>query len=164
MAQSPYPIPIFSCLDCVQPFTGEIGDFNWVEKKVNFSCPQRLLSHLPFQGSGVYSRSACEFLLHYNIIKTSHIKYVLNASSHIRSELLKDALDKIAEAWGEHVHGKRAINMCVGIMMQKQEYDVEIQKGWICCSRLPVEADNEEGEKKPEEGDRMERGGESKEI
>jgi hypothetical protein len=123
MAQSPYPIPIFSCLDCVQPFAGEIGDFNWVEKKVNFSCAQRLLSHLPFQGSGVYCKSSVLFLVHYNIIKTSHIKYVLNASSHIRSEALKDALDKITECWPEKdPRQKRCVNMAVGIMMQKQEY------------------------------------------
>jgi hypothetical protein len=123
MAQSPYPIPIFSCIDCVQPYAGTIGDFNWIEKQVNFSCPQRLLSHLPFQGSGVYSRSATEFLLHYGIVKTSHIKYVLNASGHIAPELLKDALDKLAEAWGEKdIRSKRCINMCVGLMMGKKDF------------------------------------------
>ena len=36
MAQSPYPIPILSCLGCVQPFTGEIRDFKWLEKSMFF--------------------------------------------------------------------------------------------------------------------------------
>ena len=34
---------------------------------MNFSCGQRVLSHLPYTGSGVYMRCSTEFLLHFGI-------------------------------------------------------------------------------------------------
>jgi 5-methylcytosine-specific restriction endonuclease McrA len=124
LRECPYPIPIFSVVDTIVPCEKKLYDLAYIEKRCAWKTGQNVLSNMPYQApGGWFTKPAQEFLLHYGICKWEHFKWGLDASGHLpKDNYLKDAIDALVEAWGDHENAKRCINCAVGLFHIDQDY------------------------------------------
>ena len=71
----------------------------FIDKPVRWQGGGSLLSNLPYQGAGWYSKVAAEFMLHAGICQFQHCTHVLNASAHHHPDYRQEALSKVESAW-----------------------------------------------------------------
>ena len=114
--ESAHPLPVFSPLDAIEECTGTLGDLTYIDKPVRWQGGGSLLTNLPYQGAGWYSRCAAEWMLFAGICTWQHCTHVLNASARHPKDYLQEALSKVEAAWDDPVLRKMSISAWVGTL------------------------------------------------
>ena len=127
LKESPHNFPVFSPPDEVVVAEKRLNSLAYIEKRVSFTSGQNVLAQLSFTGSGSYTKSASEFVLHNGIIRWEHVKFGLGASWHLPKDILKRPLTQIAEAWGDKKEARLGTNAMIGLWVENPDY---------CDSRL----------------------------
>ena len=88
--QNTEPLPIFSPLDQIQDCTNcTLGDFCFVDKDIEILDPIKYARLLPYTGPRWYWKNSVKFMLDQGIVRWSHIKYTLTATSHIPHDFFR---------------------------------------------------------------------------
>ena len=87
-----HPFPVYSPLDAIEECTRTLGDLTFIVKPARWQGGGSLLTILPYQGRGWYSKVAAEWMLHAGICEFQHCTHVLNASAHHPKDYLQEAL------------------------------------------------------------------------
>jgi hypothetical protein len=119
--ETTHAFPVFSPLDTIEVCTGTLGDLTFISKPVRWQGGGSLLSNLPFQGNGWYSRVAAEWMLHCGICQWEHCTHVLNASARHPPGYLREALTKIESALEDDLIRKTSINSWIGTLAIEQD-------------------------------------------
>jgi len=135
-----YPIPVYSPVDTIEPFNGELADYMWVDKgvpqahraatrsqsyrnKADESDQQKvdhsnMFACLPYQGPRWYFRPLVEFMLDRKIIGLKHILWSLQATTHLKPDFFRAPFDELKRLWqlaGSEASAKFAFNSLFGV-------------------------------------------------
>jgi hypothetical protein len=100
-----FNFPVYSCLDNIRNFNGEITDGNYYIETDNV---------FPLRKNGFYSRPMVEYCLKQNIISKFDIKYEYKPSLEIKSDYFKTFVEYLMQVYPEEFH-KLSVNSLIGM-------------------------------------------------